>query len=54
MDVSLDIILAFTNFSAFIENILVQGRVPQSFHLGLSLNFMTQKRVTFVILRLFL
>ena len=42
MDISLDIILAFTKFSAIIENILMQGRVSQFFYLDLSFNFMTK------------
>ena len=54
MNISLDIIRAYTKFSTFIENILMQEKVSQNFHLGLSFNFMTKKRITFVILCLFL
>ena len=49
MNISLNIVPTFTKFSTFIENILMQGTVSQNFYLGLSFNFMTKKRVTFVI-----
>ena len=42
MDISLDIILAFTRFSTSIENSLMQGTMSQNFHLGLSFDFITK------------
>ena len=49
MNISLNIALAFTKFSASIENIPMQGKVSQNFYLGLSISFMAKKLVTFVI-----
>ena len=42
MDISLDIIPAFTIFLTFIENILMQGTLSQNSYLRLSFNFMTK------------
>ena len=42
MNISLNIVLASTKLSAFIENMLTQGTVSQNFDLGISLNFMTK------------
>ena len=41
VDISLDMLLASTNFLTFIEHILMQGNVSQNYCLGLSFYFMT-------------
>ena len=42
MNISLNIVLALTKFSASIENILMQETMSQNFYLGLSFDLMTK------------
>ena len=47
MDISLDIKVTYIRFSAYVQNIHMEGTVSQIFDLGFSFCFILKKRVTF-------